>query len=70
MANDYLPHIFVIPEDDANRQIALAFLLELGMKSNRYKLFPPQEVGAMLLSLSNWIMSQTWIDSQSDLSFS
>jgi hypothetical protein len=41
MANDYLPHIFVIPEDDANRQIALAFLLELGMKSNRYKLFPP-----------------------------
>lgn len=26
--NKYLPHVFVLPEDDANRQIANGFLLE------------------------------------------
>ena len=41
MANKYLPHIHVIPEDDANRQIALSLLLELGLNPNRYQVFPP-----------------------------
>jgi hypothetical protein len=27
--NKYLPHVFVLPEDDANRQIATGFLLSL-----------------------------------------
>lgn len=27
--NDYLPHILVLPEDDANRQLANGFLLEV-----------------------------------------
>jgi hypothetical protein len=41
MANKYLPHVHVIPEDDANRQIALSLLLELGLNPNRYQVFPP-----------------------------
>ncbi len=41
MANKYLPHIHVIPEDDANRQIALSLLLELRLDSNRYQVLPP-----------------------------
>jgi len=30
--NKYLPHVFVLPEDDANRQIANGFLLNLSTR--------------------------------------
>jgi hypothetical protein len=33
MANKYLPHLFVLPEDDANRQVATGF--ELNLSSTR-----------------------------------
>jgi hypothetical protein len=29
MVNRYLPHVLVLPEDDANRQIANGFVLDL-----------------------------------------
>jgi hypothetical protein len=39
MANKYQPHVFLIPEDDANREVALALLLELDIDPAKYKLF-------------------------------
>jgi hypothetical protein len=43
MANKYLPHIQIFPEDDANRDIVQALLLEIGAKTSRYKVFPTQK---------------------------
>ncbi len=39
--NNFKPHILVLPEDDANRQIANGFLLEPGLKSRNIQILPP-----------------------------
>lgn len=41
MTNKYLPHVFVLPEDDANRQIANGFILHPGLKSRVIQVLPP-----------------------------
>lgn len=41
MINKYLPHVLVIPEDDANRQIANGFLLHHGLISRNIQVLPP-----------------------------
>jgi hypothetical protein len=33
--NKYLPHVFVLPEDDANRQVANGFRLEPSLRDHR-----------------------------------
>ena len=40
MSNKYLPHIHVLAEDDANRQIANGFLLELNVNNRAVKVLP------------------------------
>lgn len=39
--NKYKPHIFVLPEDDATRQIASGFLLNLTLNDHVIKVLPP-----------------------------
>lgn len=39
--NKYLPHLLVLPEDDANRQIATGFSLNLNLDSRRIQVLPP-----------------------------
>jgi hypothetical protein len=39
--NKYAPHVYVIPEDDANRQIADGFVLHPRVKEARIKVVPP-----------------------------
>ncbi|HQU45564.1 MAG TPA: hypothetical protein PK867_22315 [Pirellulales bacterium] len=39
--NKYAPHVYVIPEDDANRQIADGFVLHPGVKEARIQVVPP-----------------------------
>lgn len=39
--NKYVPHVYVIPEDDANRQIADGFVLHPGVKETRIQVVPP-----------------------------
>lgn len=39
-ANIYLPHLLVLPEDDANRQIANGFLLGYGIKERFIQVDP------------------------------
>jgi hypothetical protein len=41
--NKFVPHLLVIPEDDANRQIANGFLLEASVKTARVQVL--EEVG-------------------------
>jgi hypothetical protein len=41
MANKYLPHLHILPEDDANRQVVNALLLGLGADTSRVKVFGP-----------------------------
>lgn len=38
--NKYQPHILVLPEDDANRQIANGFLLEPDLDPRRIQILP------------------------------
>ncbi|MBD6619600.1 hypothetical protein FNW02_28220 [Komarekiella sp. 'clone 1'] len=38
--NKYQPHVFVLPEDDANRQIANGFLLDLNLNSCAIQVLP------------------------------
>lgn len=38
--NFYKPHVFVLPEDDANRQIALGFVLDPGVKQRNIQILP------------------------------
>lgn len=38
--NKYKPHILVLPEDDANRQIANGFILELNLNSCAIQVLP------------------------------
>ena len=39
--NKYQPHIFVLPEDDANRQMAVGFILYPGVNSSAIQVLPP-----------------------------
>lgn len=39
--NKYLPHVYVIPEDDANRQLADGFVLHHRVKDARIQVVPP-----------------------------
>jgi len=39
--NKYEPHMLIIPEDDANRQIANGFLTCLNVKCNAVQVLPP-----------------------------
>jgi hypothetical protein len=39
--NKYVPHVYVIPEDDANRQIADGFVLHPRVKETRIQVLPP-----------------------------
>jgi len=39
--NKYLPHVIVIPEDDANRQLANGFLLHQSLKNGFIDVRPP-----------------------------
>ena len=41
--NKYLPHVFVLPEDDANRQLANGFLLDPSLLIRKIQVLP--EVG-------------------------
>ncbi len=43
--NKYLPHIFVLPEDDANRQLANGFLLDDSLSIRRRRIQVLEEVG-------------------------
>ena len=39
--NKYVPHVYVIPEDDRDRQIADGFVLHHQVKVTRIKIMPP-----------------------------
>jgi hypothetical protein len=39
--NKYKPHIYVLPEDDANRQIAIGFLLDPNLDGRAIQILPP-----------------------------
>jgi hypothetical protein len=43
MANNYLPHVLVLPEDDANRQLVIGFLLEpaLALRARSIQVLTP-----------------------------
>lgn len=38
--NRYHPHVLVLPEDDANRQIANGFLLEASLRADKIQILP------------------------------
>jgi hypothetical protein len=39
--NKYQPHVFVLPEDDANRQLANGFLLDLAISIRKIQVLTP-----------------------------
>ncbi|MEH2303829.1 hypothetical protein [Nostoc sp.] len=39
--NHYQPHVFVLPEDDANRQIVNGFILDINLNSRAIQVLPP-----------------------------
>lgn len=39
--NRFKPHLLVLPEDDANRQIAVGFLLEPALRLRSIQILPP-----------------------------
>ena len=41
MTNKYRPHILVLPEDDAERQLANGFILDPGVDQRRIQVLPP-----------------------------
>lgn len=41
MTNKYIPHVLVLPEDDANRQIANGFTLHPSLNSRVIQVLPP-----------------------------
>jgi len=43
--NKYQPHVFVLPEDDANRQLANGFLLDYALSNRRRLIQVLEEVG-------------------------
>lgn len=44
-ANKFLPHLFVLPEDDANRQIANGFFLALTTGTSQRQFYVLEEAG-------------------------
>ena len=48
--NKYKPHFFVLPEDDANRQIANGFVLHPNVEERVIKLLPPARGWKKVLS--------------------
>ena len=48
MTNKYLPHVYVLPEDDANRQIVNGFFLNPYLKTNAINSFQTLAVGKRL----------------------
>jgi hypothetical protein len=40
MVNRYLPHVFVLPEDDANHQLAIGFLLDPSLSPRQIQVLP------------------------------
>jgi hypothetical protein len=38
--NKYQPHVLVLPEDDANRQMAIGFVLELSVRHRNVQVLP------------------------------
>jgi len=38
--NRFKPHVFVLPEDDANRQIAIGFIRNLNINANAIQIVP------------------------------
>jgi hypothetical protein len=47
--NKYMSHIYVIPEDDANRQLADGFVLHHQVKDTRIQVMPPAGGWTMVL---------------------
>jgi len=41
MSNKFKPHVLVLPEDDANRQIANGFMLEPSLRQRNLQILPP-----------------------------
>jgi hypothetical protein len=39
--NRHQPHIFILPEDDANRQLAVGFVLNINVNSNQVHILTP-----------------------------
>jgi hypothetical protein len=50
--NKYKPHVYVIPEDDANRQLADGFVLHHQVKHARIQVVPP--AGGWLMVLKSF----------------
>jgi len=50
--NKYLPHLFVLPEDDANRQIANGFILSLNLDTRKIQVL--NEAGGWKKVLHNF----------------
>ena len=42
MTNKYAPHLLVLPEDDANRQIANGFVKYYAVRDRRMQVLPPE----------------------------
>ena len=49
--NKSKPHLYVIPEDDADRQIANGFALHWGVDTRQYQVIPPPGGWPQVLSL-------------------
>ncbi len=61
--NRALPHVLVLPEDDANRQIANGFLLALDSSvQRRIQVLPRRADGRKFWKTSNQDLRQRWID--------
>ena len=39
--NKYLPHLLILPEDDANRELANGFVLNHAVNSRAVQILPP-----------------------------
>ncbi len=51
--NKYYPHLLVLPEDDANRQLANGFLLDPSLMARRIQVI--EEVGGWMQVLEHFI---------------
>lgn len=51
--NSYLPHLLVLPEDDANREMANGFLLDTRVNDRRIQVFPVS--GGWLKVIENFL---------------
>ena len=63
--NKQVPHVFVLPEDDANRQLANGFVLDGGLDGRRIQIL--EEAGGWMevlnrftmLNLLRWVSPRT-----------